>query len=414
MHTPGTPSPPPAGPPAPGHRSADEAIDASRLDELSPAEFAALQWSVRVSDGLTVEARTAFEAWLAADAAHRSAYEDMAGVWDAIDGIPPAGQARLRATVAIDAAAASSVPDASPAPASPPAAAPAAAGAPAAAEPIARAMPGAEPPHAMPPAAPRRDATRLRRAPQALAAALSLAVVAGGWLGWNHWQAQPTFSHAYATERGQRLDAALPDGSSLLLDTASAADVTLYRGRREVRLPEGQVLFRVQGDRSRPFDVLAGASRITVVGTTFSVRHTPSMGSDSVQVAVIEGRVQVSANAAGDAGRGHAVELTAGQSIVADARGGLGPVSQAPVEALAAWRGQRLNFDGVPLAQVLAEIGRYGDIGVRMGDAAVGRLPVTASVDLRRPDAFIRALPRVLPVRLVPGDAGLEIVASRR
>ncbi|MFT3719535.1 FecR family protein [Pseudorhodoferax sp.] len=382
MTAPHAPSPPPAAPAQDG-AGAQPPLDDALLDHLPPAEFEALRWSVRAADGLDAPARAEFEAWLAAAPAHRAAYEDLAGVWSALDAIPPAGKARLRAAVAIDAAAASSARD------------------------VARqAQAGAAP--APPPAHPAR-----RRLAQALAAATALGVL-GGWLGWNRWQGQPVFSRHYATERGRSLDVALPDGSGLVLDTATRVEVTLYRQRHEVRLPEGQVLFRVQPNRSRHFDVLAGAARVTVLGTQFSVRYTPSQGSQAVQVAVIEGRVRVASNRAGTAAAPQAVEIVAGQAVAADAQGRLGPVSQVAAGAIAGWRRQRLDFDGAPLAQVLAEIARYGDIGVRLHDAAVGRLPITASVDLRNPGAFVQALPQVLPVRLERRGGDVEIVAGPR
>jgi len=165
------------------------------------------------------------------------------------------------------------------------------------------------------------------------------------------------------------------------------------------------VVFQVQADKSRPFDVLAGTARITVVGTKFSVRYTPSLGSQAVQVAVIEGRVRVTGSSA--------IEITAGQTVTADGAGRLGAVTTVPVEAVAAWRSRRLNFDGVPLAQVLAEIGRYGDLPVRLADAEAGRLALTARVNLHKLDAFVRALPQVLPVRLVQRGDALEIETIR-
>lgn len=59
-------------------------------------------------------------------------------------------------------------------------------------------------------------------------------------------------------------------------------------------MPEGQAVFSIKGDPSRPFDVLAGPLRITVVGTRSSVRFTPGIrGEEGVQVAVEEGRVRV-------------------------------------------------------------------------------------------------------------------------
>ena len=91
----------------------------------------------------------------------------------------------------------------------------------------------------------------------------------------------------------------LPDGSALHLDTATRLNARLYRQRREVMLIEGQARFEVQADARRPFHVLAGGARITVVGTRFAVRYTPGMaGYDGVRVAVEEGRVQVAVHGA--------------------------------------------------------------------------------------------------------------------
>lgn len=374
------PRPPPptgttGGPPLSGPDAPDEAL----LDALSAVELEALRWSVRASDGLSPSAHAELQAWLQAVPAHRAAFEDMAGVMDAVDEIPPAGTARLRATVAIDNAQASSASGIQ----TPPPAAPA------------------------PPTAPRR--TR-RLLPQALAALVALAMLGGGWFRWDQWQRQPVFSQQFATQRGQQLQAHLPDGSRLQMDSATQADVTLYRQRREVVLTEGQVVFQVQGDRGRPFDVLAGGTRVTVLGTRFSVRYTPSMGSQAVQVAVMEGHVRVAAAQDGHLAETQ-VDLLPGQVVSADAQGRLGTVARMAPEAMAPWRDQRLSFDNVALSSVLAELGRYSHQAIQVASPAIGALPVTAGVDLRNIAGFVHSLPQVLPVRLRERDGATEIVA---
>lgn len=245
---------------------------------------------------------------------------------------------------------------------------------------------------------------------QAAASVAVLCVLAAGWGGWRHWQSLPVFEQHYASARGQQLAVEMPDGSHLQFDTATSADVTLYRQRRQVRLSEGQVLFQVQGDRARPFDVLAGAARITVVGTRFVVRHTPGSSHGAVQVAVLEGRVRVQSTAPG--APPVTVELLPGQTISADARGRMGPVGSMPVGAMADWLAGRLNFDNVPLAGVLAELARYGECGLSVRDARVAALPVTASVELAHIDRFARSLPLVLPVRLLPDGRGGQVIAA--
>jgi transmembrane sensor len=379
---------------APAGKLAGEPLDESLLDELSAVEFEALRWSVRSSDGLTEAARSERDAWLRAAPAHRAAYEEMTGVMGAVDEIHDAGTARLRTSVAIDNAQASSARD------------------------VATIAAASEAP-----AAPRVGDARAdpsltdtgrhwarRSVPHAVAAILALGVLGGGWFGWDLWQRQPVFSQHFATLRGQQLEARLPDGSRLQMDAATQADVTLYRKRREVVLPEGQVLFQVQGDTARPFDVLAGAARITVVGTRFAVRYVPSLGQQTVQVTVLEGKVRV-ARAQGQGAAPETIELVPGQTVSTDDQGHLGPVTATAPENAAPWLSQRVSFENATLTAVLAELRRYGDIPLRIGDPAAGTLPVTASVDLRDIGGFVRSLPQVLPVRLQLRNGTTEIVS---
>jgi ferric-dicitrate binding protein FerR (iron transport regulator) len=124
-------------------------------------------------------------------------------------------------------------------------------------------------------------------------AAAVLALVGGGWLGWSHWRSQPLFSEHYATVRGQALQVRLPDGSQMLLDAASQAQVQLFRGRREVRLLEGQALFHASADAQRPFEVRAGHTLVTVLGTRFSVRHTRAVRDPAVAAMRVGGSFEL-------------------------------------------------------------------------------------------------------------------------
>ncbi len=365
-------SPHPTTPPA--AQDAAHARDCAEFAEFiagqDPLDAAAAGWMVRRQDGLTPEEQAELEQWLAADPAHADALEQVEGVWGRMDELPEESLAALRTGLA-----------------------------------------PARPVRCMPASPGRRSWLRDvggRLMPQAAAAALAFGVVGGGWYGWSAWQGQPTYTQTLATARGQQKQVRLPDGSMLWLDTATQIEVRLYRQRREVRLSEGQVLFAVQPNAEQPFDVLAGATRVTVVGTRFAVRRTHSgLGGDgAISVVVEEGRVRVAAASTAP------IELGAGQSVRADAAGALGLVSTGAA-APAAWREGRVSFDGVPLAQALAEFERYGDTGLVVRDPAVAALMVHGSFELQQVGAFARALPQVLPVRLRRIDGRSEIISSR-
>lgn len=341
----------------------------------------ALDWHVRrTGGGFGAQDEAAFQAWLGADAGHRSAYQRQQDGWAALDRLPADGLAVLRANLRDDLAA-----EAAPA----------------------RAVRRASL------AAPER-----RRFFIPAFSAAAVAVVAGvaGFMAWDQWNARPVFAQDFSTPRGQQRDVALPDGSRLRLDTATRVEVTYYRQRREVKLPEGQAVFSVQGDPARPFDVLAGPLRITVVGTRFSVRHTPGMPTnDGVQVAVEEGRVRVARIDAGTAGSTGAEPfyLGAGQQTASNAEGLLAPAAPVSTAGIAPWRDNRVSFDNARLDRVLAELERYGDTRLVIRDPAVASLRVTGTFNPARPDSFSRVLPQAAPVRLSEIGGIREIVPVR-
>ena len=375
---------------SPSSHAQDGSADSDPLAALSPTDHQALRWSVRISDGLTPAEQTEFHAWLLADPANGAALTQFDAVWEGVADFQPQDRARLRTTVAIDVASQTSARD------------------------VAKLATSVGDNTFRPAEDSQRRTSEHRGRRPALAgiAMVALAVLAGfgAWEGWTTWQAMPVFQQHFATARGQSLSTTLPEGSELVLDTTSQADVSLYRTRREVKLAQGQVLFEVAKDASKPFDVLAGSTRITVLGTRFVVRRTAEAGTDGVRVAVLEGKVRVTQD---DGAGARSIDLTPGQTLWSDANGKLDVTTGVPVAAMDAWRQRRLEFDNVPLAQVLAEIERYGDSGITLADSAVRDMPVTASVDLRDISRFVRALPQVLPVRLAPAAGGFEVRSAR-
>ncbi|MEZ2297866.1 FecR family protein [Variovorax sp. RCC_210] len=357
------------------------------------AELQAALWASRSHDGLDAAAQAEFRTWLAADASHGPLYEALGHSLDGVRQLPAEHVHALKQGLKVDALQAAATAATSAAPAKP----------------------------RQRPASPGRRAWLLdlgRLVPQAAMAATAVGVVGGGWLGWDRWRSQPTFEKHYATARGQRLNVDLPDGSTLQLDAATQAEVRLYREHREVRLVGGQAMFIVSSNPAQPFHVLAGAARVVVVGTRFSVRHMPSgIDAGKTTVAVESGRVRVSGAALRGApgadagiGIGVGVELGAGQGVTADEAGRLAPVVAVAPGGVAAWRQGRVSFDDTPLAQALAEFERYGDTGLVVRDPAVGAMRLGGSFDLRQVGTFAQALPQLLPVRLERRGAVLEVV----
>lgn len=362
--------------------------------DQNPLEAEAVTWLVRRQDGLSPEEETVFQDWIAADPKHGESLDRLGGVWARLGELPPESIDVLKG------------------------------GLPARQADHVRPSPLSANPAINSP--PRQRGRRSwlsgwgRLLPQMAFAGLAAMVVAGGWAGWERWQQSPTYAETFTTARGQQTELSLPDGTRLWLDTATRTEVKLYRQRREVRLLEGQALFSVSSNVDQPFDVLAGPLRITVVGTRFSVRYTSSgLAESGVSVQVEEGRVRVArirdAQSPSDHAQGSdTLDLTASQSVTADIHGRLAALKRQPAATAAAWREGRVILDDTPLGQALAEFERYADTGLVVNDSNVAALRLNGSFDVRQFNAFQRALPQVLPVRLqARSDGKMEIVQAR-
>jgi transmembrane sensor len=332
-----------------------------------------LDWFIRRQrDDWSAQDEAAFQAWLAADASHRHACAQWQSRWQALDDIPASAVDDLR-----------------------------------------RNLQHGKAQLAAPPL-PRR-----RFLLPAFGMAAVVAVSGGtGLLAWQHWRDQPVFVQTLASQRGQQLDVALPDGSRLRLDSATRLDVAYYRGYREVTLLDGQAVFSVQPDATRPFHVLAGPVGVTVVGTRFAVRHTPHLaGNDGVRVAVEEGKVRVVRRdgAASQAlrDRPDAVHLSAGKQVLADAGGRLAAVTAVSGEGIAPWRDSRISFVDTPLAHALAELERYGSTGLVVRNPAAAALRLSGTFDPRDVRTLRRVLPHALPVRLKEVAGTTEVLPAR-
>jgi RNA polymerase sigma factor (sigma-70 family) len=159
----------------------------------------------------------------------------------------------------------------------------------------------------------------------------------GGSLGWQQWRhyrdTHVQWQAGWASARGQQVRHGLPDGSSLLLDALSSAQVQYFATRRAVQLTQGAAFFEVERDAERPFTVQAGGVRVTVLGTRFGVElGAGATGQERVTVQVESGRVRVESDADG----GRFYELSAGQGLRLE--GGVATQTRGEAGQAASWR----------------------------------------------------------------------------
>ena len=172
----------------------------------------------------------------------------------------------------------------------------------------------------------------------------------------------------YSTAVGEKRDLALPDNTTITLNTHTCMAVAYSPGVREVFLPFGEATFHVAHDPKRPFFVRAGQRRFQALGTNFNVRVlTP----DDVELTVTEGHVKVIYTPTSVPETPAEARLRDNMTLDDTTVGALETALVEPgmqfvrkidtsdVESLLAWQQGMIFFRSKPLEAALAEIDRY-------------------------------------------------------
>lgn len=172
----------------------------------------------------------------------------------------------------------------------------------------------------------------------------------------------------------------LPDGSSVTLGAGASIRIAYTPAERRLRLEQGRARFTVARGRSRPFVVDADDGAIVAHGTIFEV----AVDHAGVRVVLLRGAVEVRKTAAAGPG-GATVRLAPGQEVrYAPA----GPISR-PARAAAA-RDRMLDFDGAPLAEAATAMNRVNDRKLRIDGADVASLRISGAYRADDPAGFAR------------------------
>lgn len=191
------------------------------------------------------------------------------------------------------------------------------------------------------------------------------------------WQAD------YSTVAGRNEETTLPDGSRMVLGTASAVSVDFEGNRRNVTLLKGEAYFDVVHDAAHPFKVAANFSEIEVKGTAFSVRT-----DDAGDTVVLErGMVDV----ARLQDRDDVASLAPGESVTASASK-LSAVRKTDTVTSLAWLEGRIVFKDQPFSQVLSDVARYYTSLVIVANSSLDNMKVNGSYRLDDPERVIRSL----------------------
>jgi transmembrane sensor len=311
---------------------------------VNKIEQTAAEWAAKLDAGaVPAEVQSAFEAWIAADPRHLGAYLKVEAVLARVSRLGEEAQ-RLRRSPEILSFEA---------------------------------------------------ARRRRRFVMAGAIAACLAIVVTGGVAWK----ATAFDAAYETGIGEMRTVALPDGSSVTLNTTTRARVHYSLWVRDVVLDKGEALFNVAKHKTRPFTVEAAGFVTRAVGTSFAITN---IEQQPFTVTVREGVVAVSgARITGT------TMVAAGSRAVA--RFGMLEVGPSQLKQDLAWLDGRLVFRRQTLAVAAREFARYSSIQIVTDDPAIANRTITGTYEANDPVGFAKAVAVFMDLQLETVGAKLYL-----
>ena len=257
-----------------------------------------------------------------------------------------------------------------------------------------------------------------------------LAAAAAGLVGsaflWGRREQRE--KRVYVSELGEIRQIPLEDGSRITLNTNSALQVEYRNESRLVALQRGEAYFEVARNSERPFIVMGSSAQARAIGTSYSVRLGEEDGQ--MQIRVASGRVAVEARQPEPSAPFKAIQnlfglkqangayLNANQE--AEVRVGKDGPDRGEIqvsirdlqpgifERSLMWREGLLSFEGVTLAEAIAEFSRYSrqKIIVRGAMAHERVSGLFASAD---PAAFARAIALSLRIKIATEDGAIVL-----
>lgn len=227
--------------------------------------------------------------------------------------------------------------------------------------------------------------------------------------------------NVYTTSVGEQRAIELVDGSAISINARSSVRVNFSEKTRDVYLSAGQAMFTVAKDPARPFRVHvpshsdAPETIIQAVGTKFDVQRR----SDRINVAVVEGAVQISAESAA----GHIAttltrlaeltRVTAGEAVSIVDTGQVTAPAPINIADVSAWQQRRLVFSDSTLAEIAEEFSRYNRTPhIRVEGGALRARRISGVFDADSPEALLIYLASDSTIAFDRGDD--EIVVRLR
>ena len=187
----------------------------------------------------------------------------------------------------------------------------------------------------------------------------------------------------------------LPDGSEVTLNKNSSITYTnsLLSKRRRVNLSKGEVFFKVEPDKSKPFVITAHNVEVEVVGTSFNVKHNDK----STEVIVETGIVKVMEGS-------ETVTLRAGEKVMISGDKQLKAEPNTD-HLYNYYRSKTFVADNTPLWRVVEVLNEAYSVNIVIENNEVKNLPLTTTFKDESLNQILKVIAETFKLSITPkGD----------
>ncbi len=209
------------------------------------------------------------------------------------------------------------------------------------------------------------------------------------------------FRHAgVSTDIGEQRQVTLEDGTRVFLNTATRIVVSYDASERRIQLDEGEALFEVARQPSRPFVVTVGDRQIRALGTSFVVRRD----EQRIAVTLVEGKVSVAPAAMPSVPQPELLAevqtLHPGERLIFASSAP--PALDRPVlEEVIAWRRGQVVLEDTPLAEAIEEMNRYSKVKLAIERPEAAGLAVNGLFQAGDSQSFATAVAQTYGLQVI-------------
>lgn len=243
-----------------------------------------------------------------------------------------------------------------------------------------------------------------RNSARVMQAAAAVVILLGGAaliarLGPGGGDTAGTFAaSSISTHAGERRTVRLPDGSTVVLGVSSTLRTRegYGEGAREVEL-EGEALFTVEHEATRPFRVYVSGTLVEDLGTEFAIRSyaDSGTGAPTIRVAVASGSVAVRRGTSADT----AVVLSPRDMATVRLGDEISVTRGIDVTPFTAFASGRLIFVDAAFSEVVGELRRWYGVEVRVAEEAILQRHLTSTFEGESLDEVLRIIGLALDLR---------------